>query len=133
MIDAFAELTLETRDPALLESFYCEVFDFEVLSRGDDRVWLGVGERARLGLWTPGHKEFGDEGGRHVHFALSASPGTLEALVERLGAHASVSGPVEHPGGDRSIYVEDPEGNVVEVWDFFSRGDGAREGVGALR
>jgi catechol-2,3-dioxygenase len=133
MIDAFAELTLETRDPGLLESFYREAFGFEVLSRDGDRTWLGVGERARLGLWTPGEKEFGDEGGRHVHFALSASPGTLDDLVERLRAHAAVRGPVEHPGGDRSIYVEDPEGNVVEVWDFFSRGDGAREGVEALR
>jgi catechol-2,3-dioxygenase len=133
MIDAFAELTLETRDPGLLERFYREAFGFEVLSRDDDRIWLGVGERARLGLWTPGEKEFGDEGGRHVHFALSASPGTLDALARRLRAYASVSGPVEHPGGDRSIYVEDPEGNVVEVWDFFSRGDGAREGVDALR
>jgi catechol-2,3-dioxygenase len=133
VIDAFAELTLETRDPALLESFYREAFGFEVLSRDDDRIWLGVGERARLGLWTPGEKEFGDEGGRHVHFALSASPGTLDALAERLREHTAVSGPVEHPGGDRSIYVEDPEGNVVEVWDFFSHGDGARDGVDALR
>jgi catechol-2,3-dioxygenase len=133
MIDAFAELTLETRDPGLLERFYREAFGFEVLSRDDDRIWLGVGERARLGLWTPGEKEFGDEGGRHVHFALSASPGRLDALARRLRAYASVSGPVEHPGGDRSIYVEDPEGNVVEVWDFFGRGDGAREGVDALR
>jgi catechol-2,3-dioxygenase len=133
VIDAFAELTLETRDPALLESFYREAFGFEVLSRDDDRTWLGVGERARLGLWTPGEKEFGDEGGRHVHFALSASPGTLDALAERVREHASVSGPVEHPGGDRSIYLEDPEGNVVEVWDFFSHGDGARDGVEALR
>jgi catechol-2,3-dioxygenase len=83
VIDAFAELTLETRDPALLESFYRKAFGFQVLSRDDDRTWLGVG--------------------------------------------------VEHPGGDRSIYVEDPEGNVVEVWDFFSHGDGAREGVDALR
>jgi catechol-2,3-dioxygenase len=133
MIDAFAELTLETRDPGLLERFYREAFGFEVLSRDDDRIWLGVGERARLGLWTPGEKEFGDEGGRHVHFALSASPGTLDALARRLRAYASVSGPVEHPGGDRSIYVEDPEGNVVEVWDFFGREGGAREGVDALR
>jgi len=133
MIDAFAELTLETRDPGLLERFYREAFGFAVLSRDGDRVWLGVGDRARLGLWTPGEKEFGDEGGRHVHFALSASPGTLDALVERLRAHASVRGPVEHPGGDRSIYVEDPEGNVVEVWDFFRRADGARQGVEALR
>jgi catechol-2,3-dioxygenase len=133
VIDAFAELTLETREPELLERFYREAFGFEVLSRDGERVWLGVGERARLGLWTPGEKEFGDEGGRHVHFALSASSGTLDSVAERLRAHASVRGPVEHPGGDRSIYVEDPEGNVVEVWDFFSRGDGAREGVEALR
>jgi hypothetical protein len=41
-------------------------------------------------------------------------------------------GPVEHPGGDRSIYVEDPEGNVVEVWNFFQRDEGARDGVDAL-
>jgi hypothetical protein len=27
------------------------------------------------------------------------------------------------------LTLEDPEGNVVEVWDFFSRGDG----VDALR
>lgn len=46
---------------------------------------------------------------------------------------ASVRRPVEHPGGDRSIYVEDPEGNTVEVWDFFRRGSGAREAVDALR
>lgn len=32
-----------------------------------------------------------------------------------------------------SIYVEDPAGNVVEVWDFFRRGEGSREGVDALR
>jgi catechol-2,3-dioxygenase len=30
---------------------------------------------------------------------------------------ARVEGPVEHDGGDRSVYVEDPEGNVVEVWE----------------
>jgi hypothetical protein len=39
---------------------------------------------------------------------------------------------VEHNGGDRSLYFSDPEGNVVEAWDFFEHGDGARHGVGAL-
>jgi hypothetical protein len=28
--------------------------------------------------------------------------------------------------------VEDLEGNVVEVWDFFERGQGRREGAAAL-
>jgi hypothetical protein len=41
-------------------------------------------------------------------------------------------GPVEHPGGDRSVYVEDPQGNVFEVWGFFERGQGAAAGVDAL-
>jgi catechol-2,3-dioxygenase len=121
VIEAFAELTLETRATARLERFYREAFGFELLSRNDDRVWLGVGERAAAGseaLAAP---------------VLRASSGTLDALAERLRKHASVSGPVEHPGGDRSIYVADPEGNVVEVWDFFSRGHGARDGVDALR
>jgi len=133
MIDSFAELTLQARDPRRLERFYREAFGFETLAREDDRVWPGVGKTARLGLWSPGPKEFGDEGGRHVHFAFSAEPGTLDELARRLRGQAGVRGPVEHPGGDRSIYVEDPEGNTVEVWDFFRRGSGARDGVDALR
>lgn len=32
-----------------------------------------------------------------------------------------VEGPVEHPGGDRSIYFTDPEGNVAALWDFFEQ------------
>jgi catechol-2,3-dioxygenase len=122
LTDGFAELTLETRDPRGLERFYTEAFGLEVLAREDDRTWLAAGRHARLGLWTPGEKEFDDEGGRHVHFAFSAAPGRLDDLVARLRDHGTgVRGPVEHDGGDRSIYVEDPEGNVVEVWDFFGR------------
>ena len=133
LIQGFAELTIEVRDLEALERFYREVFGLQVLTREDDRVWLAAGERARLGLWLPGEKEFGDEGGRHVHFAFSAGPGGLDALVERLDdAGHDYRGPVEHDGGDRSLYVEDLEGNVVEVWDFFERGEGRREGAAAL-
>ena len=108
MIDSFAELTLEARDAERLVSFYRDAFGFEKLSRDSDRVWPGVGERARLGLWTPGPKNFGDECGRPVHFAFSAAPGTLDELARRAARHSPVRKPVERPGGDRSIYVEDP-------------------------
>jgi catechol-2,3-dioxygenase len=96
-------------------------------------VWLECGERSRLGLWSPGPKEFGDEGGRHVHFALSVRPGQLDHLIRELSARGvDHRGPVEHDGGDRSVYFEDPEGNVVEAWDFFEHGEGAHDGAGAL-
>jgi len=127
------ELTLEARDLPRMEAFYTRGFGLSVLSRETDRVWLACGPRARLGLWAPGPKEFGDEGGRHVHFAFSAGRGGLAGILARLiAAVASPTGPVEHSGGDRSIYVEDPEGNVVEVWDYFEHGDGRAEGVAGL-
>jgi catechol-2,3-dioxygenase len=129
----FAELTIEVSDLSALERFYTGVFGLDVLAREDDRVWLAAGQRARLGLWLPGEKEFGDEGGRHVHYAFSAGPGELDRLAERLDrAGHPYRGPVEHEGGDRSLYVEDLEGNVVEVWDFFEHGAGRHEGAGAL-
>ena len=132
-VSGIAELTLRVHDLQALEQFYVDVFGLRVLKREDDRVWLAAGDRARLGLWLPGEKEFGDQGGAHVHYAFSAEPGTLDALVDRIrGRGLELQGPVEHPGGDRSIYVEDPEGNVTEVWDFFERGEGAREGTEAL-
>jgi catechol-2,3-dioxygenase len=132
LTDGYAELTLETRDMRGLERFYTEAFGLEVLAREDDRTWLAAGRHARLGLWTPGEKEFDDEGGRHVHFAFSAAPGRLDALAERLRGHGTeVRGPVEHDGGDRSLYVEDPEGNVVEVWDYFGRENPIEELEGA--
>jgi catechol-2,3-dioxygenase len=132
-VSGLAELTLQAEDMAAMEQFYTGVVGLEVLDRQDDRIWLAVGEDTRLGLWSPGRKEFGDEGGRHVHFAFSASPGRLDALAGQLrDAGVEVRGPVEHDGGDRSIYFRDPAGNVVEAWDFFEHGEGAREGVEAL-
>ena len=60
-----------------------------------------------------------------VHFALSTGRGTLEWLTGELRHDGiAVEGPVEHEGGDRSIYFSDPEGNRVELCDFFR--DGAR-------
>lgn len=116
-----------------LERFYAEVFELQALDRQDDRVWLAAGERTRLGIWSPGEKEFDDRGGSHVHFALSVTPGELDAIAARARERGcEVRGPVEHDGGDRSIYLHDPAGNVVEAWDFFEHGEGARDGVGAF-
>jgi catechol-2,3-dioxygenase len=133
LVDGVCELTLEARDLARLEAFYRDALGMSTIKREDDRIWLAAGARTRLGIWAPGPKEFDDRGGRHVHFALSASPGRLDETAERLRSLSiEFRGPVEHPGGDRSVYFGDPEGNVVEVWDFFQRDEGSREGVDAL-
>jgi catechol-2,3-dioxygenase len=132
-IDGICEMTLQARDPGRLAEFYALALGCEEIAREPDRVWLACGERARLGIWSPGSKEFGDRGGVHVHFALSCRPGAVEGMRRRLAAlGVSHRGPIEHEGGDRSLYLEDPEGNVVEIWDFFRRPEGEEQGVRAL-
>jgi len=126
------ELVLEAGDLERLERFYLGL-GLTPLSRDSDRVWLAAGSRCRLGIWSPGPKEHDDRGGRHVHFALSVSRGTLERITAKLRRQGiDVEGPVEHEGGDRSLYLSDPEGNRVELWDYFTDGDGDVAGVGAL-
>lgn len=122
-VRGFAEVTLCSSTPEDLAAFYIDVFRMRRLDDGRDRIWLAVGRTARLGIWLPGVKEFGDQGGAHVHFALSASAEALAGIAERArAAGAPVEGPVEHEGGDCSLYVTDPEGNRVEAWTLFAEG-----------
>lgn len=115
-------MTLQVCDPHAVAQFYVDVFGLRVLSTDADRLWLAVGEYARLGLWRPGEKEFGDEGGEHVHFAFAVERHELERIARCARAMgAELDGPHVHEGGDRSLYVTDPAGNVVEAWDFFDR------------
>ena len=52
--------------------------------------------------------------------AISQHLDVLAQRIEALGIEHR--GPLEHDGGDRSLYVKDPAGNVVEFWDFFVSG-----------
>jgi catechol-2,3-dioxygenase len=132
-IAGICELVLETDDVDRLRGFYEELGLKQLLDEGKDRVWLRAGECCRLGIWSPGEKEFSDRGGRHVHFALSVGAKDLDLLCAELRERSvEVDGPVEHEGGDRSAYFFDPAGNRVEIWDFFRDGDGAENGVMAL-
>ena len=130
MFDGLAELAIEARDLESMEQFYSRVLGLAVLARESDRVWLDLGGGARLGLWLPGEKEYGDRGGRHVHFALAAGRDAFATFHERLRySGADLLGPIEHPGRDRSLYVRDPEGNVVELWENCPLRRGANAGA----
>ena len=132
-IAGICELVLETDDVGRLQDFYEELGLRRLLAEEEDRVWLRAGEHCRLGIWSPGEKEYSDRGGRHVHFALSVGADRLDALSARLRERGvEVEGPIAHEGGDRSAYFFDPAGNRVELWDFFRDGDGAEDGVMAL-
>jgi catechol 2,3-dioxygenase-like lactoylglutathione lyase family enzyme len=116
------EMVLEVADLAASERFYCEVIGMPVVARwGDDRpaVWLAMGREGFLGLWPPetggAVAIHGGRGGSHVHFALRLPLGTLDATRTRLESLGYESEERDFGGGNRAIYLDDPDGNVVEL------------------
>ena len=117
------ELVLEVADLAASERFYAGDLGLAVVERleGDrPAVWLGLGGEGFLGLWPPetgGEKAIhGARGGAHVHLAIRVPSGTLPAMEVRLNARGhEVAGGWTFGPGDHAIYLNDPDGNVVEL------------------
>ena len=126
------ELVLEVADLATAERFYREVIGLTVVDRwGDDRpaTWLALGRESFLGLWpreSGGAKAIHQgRGGAHVHFAIRVPRGTLDATQARIEALGiPVEGGWEFRPGDRAIYLDDPDGNVVELTERDTLWDG---------
>lgn len=121
------ELVLEVADLERSVGFYRDLLGLpEVESWPAPRrgVWLALGRNEVLGLWPPasggpGVAVAGSRGGSHVHFALYVDAGSLPAWLEVLkGAGLAAEGPVDFGRGKRSIFVADPDGNVVELADW---------------
>jgi catechol-2,3-dioxygenase len=120
------ELVLEVRDLESSADFYRDLLGMrEVVRWGAERpaVWLELGRHQVLGLWPPssGGRDVaihGSRGGAHVHFAFFVDRGSLGAWKQRLeAAGLAVEGPVEFKQGS-SLFVDDPDGNVVELADW---------------
>ena len=114
------ELVLEVVDLEEAERFYAEVLGFPVVDRWPSReaIWVMAGDRTRIGLWRPQVGLFGGRGGLHVHFAMHIADDDFDAAVERLEAQGCEVEQTAFEGAGRSVYVDDPDGNVVELWTW---------------
>ncbi len=119
------ELVLEVDDLAASTRFYEDVIGLNVVSRwtGDrEAVWFDMGDTTALGLWpveTGGAKAIANgRGGVHVHFALRIPLGSIDDVQTRLEAlGCTITDRVEFGDGNRSLYLDDPDGNCVELMD----------------
>jgi catechol 2,3-dioxygenase-like lactoylglutathione lyase family enzyme len=126
-MNGLLELVLEVGDLDRAVTFYRDVLDLDEVERWPEPragVWLSLGRNAVLGLWPPssggrGVGIAGSRGGAHVHFAIYVERGTLPEWKSRLetAGHA-VEGPVTFSHGNASLFVSDPDGNVVELGDW---------------
>jgi catechol 2,3-dioxygenase-like lactoylglutathione lyase family enzyme len=119
-VTGVSELVLEVVDLEASERFYSEVLGLPVVDRWPDRdaVWVMAGERTRIGLWKPQVGLFGSRGGLHVHFAMHIAEEDYEAAVERLRSLGQDIEETAFEGAGRAAYVNDPDGNLVELWTW---------------
>lgn len=132
------EVQLVTGDLERLEAFYRERLRLKVslrdgqrgrvhfrLRRGQLILALADGEKEAAPTWPglpPSLLAPADPRGpapsAHgpIHFAIHVDATQLARDCERLRSEGlDVRGPLRWPGGERSIYVRDPDGNVVEL------------------
>ena len=109
---------LEVADLDAAVRFYGEVLGLPVQQRSDDRAWFLVGERSRIGLWTPQIGIAGGQGGAHVHYAMHIGEGDYDAAVTRLREHGLEVHEEDFEESGRAAYVTDPDDNVVELWTW---------------
>ena len=119
-VTGVSELVLEVRDLEAAEGFYAGVLGFPVVDRWPQRdaIWVMAGERTRIGLWRPQVGLHGSQGGAHVHFALNIAESDYDAAVELLRSRGQEVKQTEFEGAGRAAYVNDPDGNVVELWTW---------------
>ena len=111
---------LEVAELDAAARFYGDVLGLPVQGRSDNRAWFLVGERSRIGLWTPQVGIAGGRGGTHVHYAMHIGEDDYEAAVARLREHGLHGLDVHEEDFEdtRALYVTDPDGNVVELWTW---------------
>jgi catechol 2,3-dioxygenase-like lactoylglutathione lyase family enzyme len=120
-------IVLRVADLDRMLAFYCEALGCHVERRKDDIGLIQLragsamidlvpvdGELGRTGGAAPG-----PEGRNLDHFCLRVEPFDAKAIRDHLARHGIEAGPVKSRYGAEgigpSIYIEDPEGNVVEL------------------
>jgi catechol-2,3-dioxygenase len=119
-VGGVSELVLEVVDLAAAEAFYADVFGFPVVERSEGRVWLMAGTQTRIGLWRPQLGIARGRGGLHVHYAMHIDDKHFDGAVARLREQGYDPEIVvfDDDNRGRSLYVTDPDGNVVECWTW---------------
>jgi len=126
-IRAIDHLVLRVADLDKMLGFYCDALGCAVERRQDAIGLVQLRAGSSLidlvpvdgTLGRAGGAAAGPEGRNMDHFCLRVEPFDAAAIRSHLARHGCAAGPVEERYGAEgygpSIYVTDPEGNVVEL------------------
>jgi len=107
-------LALKTRDRRATERFYIEVFGLEVAFTHRGMVFLRTPGGADLLNFVETRRAFDPGAGGFDHLGLHVPRARWKATLDRL-ARAGV--PIEGRRGRVAVYVRDPNGYTVELYN----------------
>ena len=119
MTSRFTELAIDCQDPERLAAFWCEVLDFQVIDRGEDKVeigsWEPTVEQVRARQMPPTLVFLKVPEGRaaknRLHLDVSPIDAGTEDEVTRLLALGATRADVGQGPGRSWVVMADPEGN----------------------
>lgn len=125
-VGGILETALYVADVTRSAEFYRRLFGFGVLLESERLIALDVAGRNVLLLFTqgatdepfavPGGLIPGHRGAAGGHFAFSIASEDVESWRDRLESEGvPVESVVSWPGGAKSIYFRDPDGNLAEL------------------
>lgn len=125
--DRAMEIVLEVSDLERAAYFYRDVLGMPEIARFSAErpaIWVKAAPGTYLGLWKPeaggtGVGVHGSRGGAHIHLAFLIPGGQLQSIEDRLRAAGfSPEGYVAFHPEQHSLFVHDPDGNVIEFADW---------------
>lgn len=127
-------VTLQVHDILHMTQFYSEVIGMKVLETDEDSVLLGTVEHSLLRLIT--NKDVIHATGRRsglYHFALLLpEENDLLAMITMIQKHGfNIQGAADHLFS-QAIYLDDPEGNGIEIYVDRPRSEWTYESEGRL-
>lgn len=128
-VKRMGHLALDVADLDRAEKFYTQIFDLRVAHKRGKEVLLRCGaDYLTIREVKPTAARAPARMGAAIgmdHFGLAVAPEDFDAAVTQLQAAGvrQAGEVVAHANGTRSVYFEDPDGNIIEIWDEPSRND----------
>jgi catechol-2,3-dioxygenase len=106
-------VTLYADNPDLLGAFYRDLFGMEIVGRAPTGSSIFLGGRPQ----EENHEVAFIHNRQAAHFGLKvASPADLLAYYQEVKARGLKMGPLYNHGFALSLFFQDPEGNLLEVY-----------------
>ncbi|MEE8515959.1 MAG: VOC family protein [Alphaproteobacteria bacterium] len=119
---------ISVKDLERTKKFYTEILGCTYMRQNEDTAFFQVGEHFFVATEMPGHVPPNPPGGSRLHHAFTIEGESFDQALEELEEKGVKVLLYEDKGHrtftGRHAYIQDPDGNAIELIDFHGMGGG---------